>query len=270
MDEATTEDAFGGYGFAIRTFWFDVTNLHLHRTWSQNSVITDRPEFVSGIKGKAVSEDRVGVIGRDGSIKEFDFTLRVDSDAKKSWEWHKAHDVLAYTDHSKYKPEHICIKKLISERLDANPPTAVLLTYEADWEIGNKAGWSIECQVPPDIFAKLENEIAAETATSISIGVRWEGGLVFDKYAPPSVPNIWGLFCLEKNRSPESLWGHVTLIQWSPINHGKTSHKEARVDMPAPTPAPVTAVAPVIFNVPKYASAALWVLALATALHLFK
>jgi hypothetical protein len=270
MDEATTDDAFGGYGFAIRTFRFDVSDLHLHRTWSQNSLITHRPELTPFIKGKAVSEDWVGVIGRDGSVKEFNFTLKVNTDAKESWEWHKAHDVLAYTDHSKYKPEHISIKKLISERLDADPPTAALLTFDDDWETGIKAGWFIDCKVPPDIFSKLEDEIADETVTSIEILVRWEGGLVFDKYAPPSVPTKWGLFCLEEKRSPETLWGHVTSIHWSPTNQGKTNPREAREDIPVPTPAPVTAVAPVVFNVPKYAIAALWVLALATALHLFK
>lgn len=44
MDEATKKDAFGGYGFAIRTFWFEVTDLHLHSYWSRESSITRKPE----------------------------------------------------------------------------------------------------------------------------------------------------------------------------------------------------------------------------------
>jgi hypothetical protein len=268
MDEAKTEDVFDGYGFAIRTFYFDVNELHIHRGWSQNSLNTGRTKFYSSIKGRAVSEDRVGIIGRDGSVKDFEFTLGVDTDAKESWEWLKAHDVLAYTDNSKYNPEHIRIKNLIGERLDANPPTATLLNWDDDWETGTKAGWSIVCQIPPDVFSKIEDEIVAKAVNSISMSVRWEAGLVFDEHAPPSVPTVWGLFCLEENRSPEPLRGHVISIQWSPTNHGETKPKEASDDMPAPTPAPVTAVAPVVFNVPKSAIAALWVLALATALHL--
>ncbi|MBM4225425.1 MAG: hypothetical protein FJ167_11750 [Gammaproteobacteria bacterium] len=140
MDEATKHDAFGGYGFAIRTFRFNVTDLHIHRVWSRESLITNKPRFADVVTGKAVSEDRVGAIGREHSVNEFDFTLRVDTDAKESWDWLKAHDVLAYTDHSQYKPEHVRIKKGINKLLDADPLTAVLLTERDNWEIGTNAG----------------------------------------------------------------------------------------------------------------------------------
>ena len=270
MDEATKQDAYGGYGFAIRTFWFDVTDLHLHRCWSRESLITQQPEFSDFVSGKAVSKDRVGVIGREGSVNEFDFTLRVDTNAKESWEWLNAHHILTYTDHSRYKPEHIRIKKLIDERLDADPPTAALFNYEADWEIGNKAGWSIECKVPPDVFSKIENEIASMTVNSVSIGVEWEAGLVRDEHAPPSFPTVWGLFCLEENRSPESLQGHVSSIRWSPTQRAEATPDEADDVVQTPMSVPPTAVTPVIFNVPKSAIAALWVLAVAAVIHFLK
>jgi hypothetical protein len=270
MDESKTEDAFGGYGATIRTFWFKVDHLQIRRGWSKNSLTTNRPKFYSSVIGRAVSEDRVGVIGRDSSIKDFEFTLGVDTDAKSSWEWHKAHDVLAFTDNSKYDPAYVFFKKSISERLDKNPPTAALLNYDDDWETGIKAGWEIVCQVPPDVFSKIEDEIAAKTVTSILMSVIWEGGLVFDKNAPPSVPTVWGLFCLQENRSPETLHGHVSSIRWSSTNHEETKPKEARDDMHAPTPANVTAAAPVVINIPKSAIAALWVIALAAVIYLFK
>jgi hypothetical protein len=270
MDEATKQDAYGGYGFAIRTFWIDVSDLHLHSYWSRESLITHKPEFSNFVSGKAVSKDRVRVIGRESVINEFDFTLRVDTDAKNSWEWHKAHDVLAYTDHSKYKPEHVRLKKLINERLDADPPTAALFTYEDDWEIGTKAGWSIECMVPPEVLAKLTCEIATKTVDTISIGVTWTAGLVYDEHAPPSFPTVWGLFCLEENRSPESLQGHVSSIKWAPSNRLETTSDEAKLDTPTLMSTPATTVTPVIFNVPKSAIAALWVIALVATLHLFK
>lgn len=270
MDEATKQDAYGGYGFAIRTFWFAVSDLHLHSYWSRESSLTRKPEFSHFVSGKAVTKDLVRVIGRESAINEFDFTLRVDTDAKESWEWLKAHDVLAYTDQSKYKPEHVRIKKLIDERLDTDPPTAALFTYEADWEMGTKAGWSIECKVPPEVLDKLIHEIASKTVDTISIGVKWTVGLVYDEHAPPSLPTVWGLFCLEGNRSPESLRGHVSSIKWSPSSRLETTSDEAKLDTPTPIPAPATTVTPVIFTVPKTAIAALWLIALSAALHLFK
>ena len=270
MDEATREDAYGGYHFTSRTFRFDVNDLSLGRRWSRKWNFEDRPKFISSVHGKAVSKDRVEVIGRDGSVKDFNFTLQVDTDAKESWEFLKACTGFANSDHSKYKPEHIRIKNFISERLDADPPTATLFTYDEYWGMGIKAGGAIECKVPPEIFSKIEEGIIAETVNSISVSVEWVAGLVRDEHFPLSIPTVWGLFCLEKNRSSESLRGHVSLIHWSPTNLGKTKPKEARDDMPAPTPVPVTAVAPVVFNVPKSLIAALWVLALATVFHLFK
>jgi len=270
MDEATKKDAFDGYGFAIRTFWFAVNDLHLHSCWSRESLITRKPEFSHFVTGKAITKDRVRVIGRESAINEFDFTLRVDTDAKESWEWLKAHDVLAYTDHSKYKPEHIRIKKLINERLDTDPPTAALFTYEADWEIGTKAGWSIECKVPPEVLGKLIHDISSKTVDTISIGVTWSAGLVYDEHAPPSFPTVWGLFCLEENRTPESLQGHVSSVKWSPSRRLETTSDEAKSDTSTSIPAHATTVSPVIFNVPKTAIAALWAIALIAALHLFK
>ena len=71
VQRAPIEEAFGGYGLATRTFKFEVNDLQIGRTWDRKPSITDRPlwapEFITSISGKAVSEDRVGVIGRDGS-----------------------------------------------------------------------------------------------------------------------------------------------------------------------------------------------------------
>ena len=275
VQHAPTEEAFGGYGLSShRTFEFEVSDLQIGRSWDRKPSITDRPlwapEFISSISGKAVSEDHVRVIGRDGSVKDFDFSLQVDTNAKETWESiNGIYSFLANIDSPKNKPEYIGLMKHISERLDENPPTAALGNSEADWELGIKASWYISCQVPPEIFSKIEYEILANTVKSISIGVRWEAGLLFDIHAPPSFPNIWGLFCL--NGSPHTLHGHVSYIAFSPTNFVKTKPKEPRDDMPPPPPpAPVAAVAPVVFTVPKSAIAALWVIALATALYLFK
>jgi len=269
MDEATRQDAYGGYGFALRTFWFEVTDLRLHRSWTREFPYIDKPSFSSVVNGRAVSKDSVGVIGREGAVKEFNFSLMVDTDAKDYWEWNKAHDVLTYTDHSKFKPEHIRIKKLIGERLDKNPPTAVLFTDDDDWEVGTKACWSIECKVPREVFDKIEEELAMKTVGPITIGVKWVAGLVRDEHCPPSLPTTWGLFCLEENRLPESLRGHVSKIGWSPTSQDNTTTEETGGGTPAPMPAHVTSTTPAIWSVPKSAIAALWTLALAAVIHLF-
>src|SRR5262245_43075084 len=44
------------------------------------------------------------------------------------------------------------------------------------------------------------------------MGIKWEGGLVRDEHAPPSLPTSWGLFTIAKN--PEPLHGHVESISW--------------------------------------------------------
>ena len=270
MDEATKQDAYGGYGFTIRTFWVCVSDLHLHSYWSRESSITGKPEFSRFVSGKAVTKDRVSVIGRESAINEFDFALRVDTDAKEQWEWLKGHDTLAYEDHSKYKPEHIRIKTLIEERLDSDPPTAALSYTEADREIGTTGGWWIECKVPPEVLDKLAYEISSKTVDTISIGVKWTAGLVYDEHAPPSFPTVWGLFCLGENRGPEPLQGHVSSIKWSPSPLLETTSDDNNLDAPTSMSTPEATVTPVIFNVPKSAIAALWVIALVAALHLFK
>lgn len=270
-DKPTKNDPFGGYGFAIRTFWFNVTDLHLHRVWSRESLITRQTGISNYVTGKAVSEDRVGVIGHESSINEFEFKLTVDTYAKESWEFIKGNDdILLKIDQSKYQPEHIRIKKLISERFDENPPTATLISWEDDWEIGVKAGWSIECKVPPDVFSKIEDEIKANSVTSFSMGVKWEAGLIRDEYAPPSIPTVWGLYCLEENRSPEPLRGYVSSIKWSPSNQLETNHDKTKDDLPTTTLEPAATVPSVILNMPKSAIAALWILTLAAVFHLFK
>ena len=129
VQHAPIEEAFGGYGLAIRTFWFDVNDISIVRVWDQKSSITYRPEFISSVNGKAVSEDRVGFIGRDGSVKDFDFTLQVDTNAKESWESLRSFYSLgmALGDQSKYNPEYIGLMKHISERIarPANMPELV-------------------------------------------------------------------------------------------------------------------------------------------------
>jgi hypothetical protein len=270
MVKVTGKNSLGGFKLAIRNFYFTVTDLHCNRVWSME-VRENNRKFSLFVTGKAVSEDRVKVIGRDGSVKDFDFTLRVDTDVKELWQFtrqtERSIDALRNSDDLKSETQLI---KKINERLDENPPTATLYTFDNDRELGIKGGWSIDCNVPPEIFSKIEDDIAAGAVTSIKISVDWEFGLVSDCHAPPGIPTTWGLICFDEESSPTPLRGHVTMVRWSPASLGGTNPKEVRENIPLPTPATVTALSPVLLKMPNISIIALWILAVATVLHLFK
>jgi hypothetical protein len=87
---------FGGYGFAIRTFWIKGRDLVVARRWERERLIEPSAgsRFSTSITGNAVSEkDSVDVIGKARETKEFSLTIRSDETAKQEWEWHKAHDI---------------------------------------------------------------------------------------------------------------------------------------------------------------------------------
>ena len=89
------------------------------------------------------------------------------------------------------------LQNYIYGKLDQAPPTATLFWYETDWEIGIKESWVIECTIPKEGRDQLVQDILAGKANEISVGIRWVGGLVYDKHAPPSVTTTWGLFKTE-------------------------------------------------------------------------
>ena len=211
----TETKSFGGYGFAIRTFWIKGTDLVVSRRWERESRIEPGAggRFSTSITGKAVSEkDSVCVIGKDRKTKEFALTIKSDEYAKQKWETIRRLEELV-TKNDGTTPE-LRVRAHIFEALDKKPPTAALFVTDDDWEIGSKGGWSIECAVPSPVLAQLEAELLAQRAHELYIGIEWEGGLVRDEHAPPSVPTSWGLFTINEKQGPETLHGHVKLIGW--------------------------------------------------------
>jgi hypothetical protein len=209
----TEAKPFGGYGFAIRTFWIKGRDLVVARRWEREWQIepSTGSRFSTSITGKAVSEkDSVRVIGKDRETMEFDLTIRSDETAKQEWEWRKAHDIY---EHDGTTPE-LRLSAKVSELLGKAPPTATLLVTDDDWEIGSKGGWSIECAVPPPVLAQLEAEVLGQRASDVYIGIEWTAGLVRDEHAPPSFPTSWGLFTINERHGPEPLRGHIKLIGW--------------------------------------------------------
>lgn len=229
MDDTGDTDTkpFGGYSFAIRTFWVKGRDLVVARYWEREWLFepSTGARFSMSITGRAVSEkDGVCVIGKDRETKEFDLTIRSDETAQREWEWDKA---MGIYENDGTTPE-LRVSSRISEVLNKTPPTATLCVTDDDWEVGSKAGWSIECAVPPPVLAQLEAEVLAQRASDVYIGIKWTGGLVRDAHAPPSFPTSWGLFTINERHGPEPLRGHITLIRW------RVSDRSAMPNEPMP------------------------------------
>ncbi len=206
-------ESFGGFGFAIRTFWLKATELRIGRKWFREDIEDGAAKFDFEIGGKARSKDAVVIIGETKSTNDFHFHLNAD-DPAKSWARVKEIDIaVGWNFEDESTPERR-LKKHIYEKLDQAPPTATLFWYETDWEIGIKESWVIECTIPKEVRDQLVQDILAGKANEISVEIDWECGLVYDKHAPPSVPTAWGLFRTEADGEPEPLHGHVESLTW--------------------------------------------------------
>lgn len=213
MSDQKQKDAFGGYGFAIRTFWCDALNLRVFRGWSRD-LYSDTPmkSVRRRIRGTAIStKDDVRVIGSDLKTKEFIFSLASDESAAENWQ--------RVVDNTITKHEELVANKarrfeIIQQRCKEKAPTAFLGYTEKDWEIGNKSEWWLEALVPEFVMSQLEQDISLGLVKDVHVGIEWIAGLVDDQYAPPSVSLTWGLL-KEDNDSPESLKGYVTSVGWN-------------------------------------------------------
>jgi hypothetical protein len=73
----------------------------------------------------------------------------------------------------------------------------------------------MEIMLPADVMRRLEDDLLANRAGRIALGIRWVGGLVSHEHAPPAFPITWGLFRATENADPEPLRGHVESIRWA-------------------------------------------------------
>lgn len=209
--------SYNGFGYAIRTFYIVVSNLRVVRSWS--AVLLpgwdDGDEFSTMIIGHATCDpDKVCVIGSPNRTNNFNLTMRAKTNeqVKSHWEWEKA-------ERGWEKAEDVSVegrvRKIIREQLDINPPTAVLFHVEKDKEIGFDEHWSIECAVLPSVLPQLVDDTISRRAAELRIGISWVGGLIQDKYAPPSVPTTWGLMARDNSGGSEALHGHITNVSWT-------------------------------------------------------
>ena len=202
----------GGYGPANRTFWLKGLDLTVARLWEREPFIDiDMVDRIStSIRGRAISEDGVCVIGQRDEVKEFELTLRADTHAKQKWERiRKDEEVLVKNDATTIA---LRLRALQFERLNENPPTASLGVYRPDWEIGGEGGWWIECCVPSAVLAQLEADLLAQRAHELHMGIKWEVGLIRNVHAPPSVSVSWDFSRFQELLGPDALRGYVSSI----------------------------------------------------------
>ena len=206
-------EPFGGFEVAIRNFSLKTTELRIRRKWLREDTEDGAAKFDLEIGGKARSRDAVVIIGETNSTTDFHFHLNTDDPAKSWADSKETLRSLSWNFEDESTPERK-LQNYIYGKLDQAPPTATLFWYETDPEIGIKESWVIECTIPKEVRDQLVQDILAGKANEISIDIKWVGGLVFDKHAPPSIPTTWGLFRTEPDESPEPLHGQVESLTW--------------------------------------------------------
>lgn len=201
---------FSGFGFAIRTFYLEIGNLHCHRIYSEKSQANLQPKTF--ISGTAKIKDAVSVIGTKNKTQEFSVSIKSDEEKNSEWEAIKRISNVVFPKNMDTSEGRVT--KHIYEALDKNPPTAVLFYSPDDHEVGVKGGWNSEIKIPNDIIKQLEEDFKLGYLTSIHVGIEWQAGLVEDVHSPPAFPTTWGLFTLESGREAEPLQGHVKSVRW--------------------------------------------------------
>ncbi len=211
-------ETFGGYGLAIRTHWITISELSLTNVWVRAPRVSER-HASSVLSGTALSKDGVGIIGEAGAVKSFKATLHSDFDKNKEWQWSKG-NIYALT------PEHPFRK--FYEQFDADPPTAVLAPMaDPDLERSSVAHgflkndleqpepkWFVECLIADDFFTHICESTTRGDLRSLTMGIRWVPGLIFDKHTPAQAPALWGLWREPGKKYASELRGYVEHLSW--------------------------------------------------------
>jgi hypothetical protein len=223
------KDPFDGYGYAIRTFWFDAEALKVFRGWGDEN----EAKIEKRIQGDGIAElDSVHIIGTNTKTSRFDVSIRSNEMAAEEWKRAKS-DYIAIRGADGIGENKVTKHlDIINQHCDEKPPSAHLGYTETDEEIGITAGWWCQIMVPNVVLEQLEQDIASGMVNKISIGIEWIGGLVIDEHAPPAAYNIWGLLSKKADgKWPEVMRGYVTSIGWN-VAKSAFEQKEAALAEP--------------------------------------
>src|SRR5262245_3328908 len=114
--------SFGGFSPGGRAFWIRATDLVVSRGWYKETFAGVAGAFSTSIRGKAVSEDSVCVIGKNRETSEFGLVIRSDAFAKQEWDDHRRNAGLE-TKNNGTTPA-LRLRALTVELLNKDPPTA--------------------------------------------------------------------------------------------------------------------------------------------------
>ena len=97
---------------------------------------------------------------------------------------------------------------------DLRPPSLSVVFAAADWELGLKDSWFIDCVVPRRVFDALTADIVERGCSALKVGVQLNPALSDQWYAPPSVAVTFGIL---KDRPPGKgavARGWIEQLQW--------------------------------------------------------
>jgi len=93
--ENNSDDPFDGFGFAIRTFWFDDENLRAFRSWGQELTSEEYESAIAkSVHGTGNSEDSVRIIGTNIRTNEFSLSINSDETALKNWKYSSSNEAV--------------------------------------------------------------------------------------------------------------------------------------------------------------------------------
>ncbi|NHZ83991.1 hypothetical protein F2P44_32720 [Massilia sp. CCM 8695] len=178
-DEALVIDVADGktdkyYRNPIRTFSLEVFELQMHRSatvYRMSGEIEPLPVPTRHLRGSAsMGRSKLAVIGAPctaTSVVPISFSVLSEA-------------------------QRLSAEQNAEEYKQPLRHTGVTVGFiEADWEIGNGDDWFVECYVSAEVFAEMENAVAAGTLKKASIGLDLDNIYTNDNYAPPSVSADW-------------------------------------------------------------------------------
>ncbi|MDB4891853.1 MAG: hypothetical protein JWL61_3708 [Gemmatimonadetes bacterium] len=217
-----------GFTHSVRTLHGTVTGLRVIRGWTGPTGYFLDPTAaydahhlrligsltLAKSKVAVIGEDRSpvetmevifhGVTGPDALRKQYDDLERLGTDWRKEM-------VGDGTD-----PDRVMVAEFLGrvhEQFEKEPPSISLNFTTADWEIGNKEMWSLECFVPVTVLEAIATALEAGRSDALSVSFEVQPSLTSDEYAPPSVAVTVGVLRKGKHDSGQA-YGWIKGVSW--------------------------------------------------------
>lgn len=205
MSAIIDERDFCGFRHDPSLFRFFVTELTAYHEWKYD-VLSRKGHFVTNLRGKAISEDKVEFVESSVSTNEFRFILEDAANAEDTWKREKADESVIFEGKTPHNASLMALTELRSRAFETHPPTASI--YPGELETMFDSG--IRCMVPSELIARIEEDLARGRVHALAVEVE----LKFAR-SKGIHRKVWGIFCLYEDY-PCSLLGWVTRVYWLP------------------------------------------------------